>query len=373
MLLHLLRYRLKSLLRDKVTVFWSMLFPIILGTLFYLSFGNLNENIEKIPVAAVQVSQTDQTEYFRTYLDTLEEKEIITVQELSEDKALEKLKDLKVQGIYYMKERPELAVSSVGIRSSVLQSVLDSYVKQADLIATVAQEKPESLAKVMSGMDYRDMVEEVDIGGKKTEGSIQYFFALIGMACLYGCFVGFSSVSELQPNLNSVGIRRCITPIHKLVMVFSDIGVSFLMQFFNILILLVYLTQILRIDFGNQIGKIVLIGALGSLIGVASGVLVGSISRWSEGVKVGIMLAISMVGSFLAGLMISQMKGYVEQYCPLLNRINPAAVISDAFYCLSVYDDPARYGKDVMILGIMAAVCMAGAFLMVRRERYDSI
>lgn len=373
MFLHLVRYRLKSLLRDKVTVFWSMLFPIILGTLFYLGFGNLNENIENIPVAAVQVSRSDQTEHFRDVLQALEKRGIIQVQELSEDQALEKLKELKVQGVYYMKEEPELTVSSVGIEASILQSVLDSYVKQADLFATVAEERPESLTKVLAGMNDRNMVEEVNIGGKKTEGSIQYFFALIGMACMYGCFVGFSSVSELQPNLNPVGIRRCITPIHKLIMVLSDIGVAFLVQFFNILVLLVYLTQVLKIDFGSQIGKIVLVGALGTFIGVSLGILVGSVSRWSEGIKIGVMLAISMVGSFMAGLMVSQMKGIVEQYCPLLNRINPAAVISDAFYCLSVYDDPVRYGKDIMILGIMAAVCMMGAFLTVRRERYDSI
>ena len=35
-------YRLKSLLRNKELVFWVMLFPILLVTLFNMAFGNFD-------------------------------------------------------------------------------------------------------------------------------------------------------------------------------------------------------------------------------------------------------------------------------------------------------------------------------------------
>lgn len=41
--------------------------------------------------------------------------------------------------------------------------------------------------------------------------------------------------------------------------------------------------------------------------------------------------------------MFGGMKNVIEQHCPVINRINPASVLSDAFYCLSVYDDAVRY------------------------------
>ena len=93
----------------------------------------------------------------------------------------------------------------------------------------------------------------------------------------------------------------------------------------------------------------------------------------AEGIKIGILLGISMVCSFLAGLMNAEMKYVVEQHAPIINRSNPAALISDAFYCINVYDDPARYTRNLVTLFMMCIVLIIASFLMVRRERYDSI
>ena len=80
-----------------------------------------------------------------------------------------------------------------------------------------------------------------------------------------------------------------------------------------------------------------------------------------------------MICCFLAGLMVSGMKDLIEKYCPIINRLNPAAVISDALYCVNVYEDQARLHQDMGILLVMCAVLTMTAYLMVRRERYDSI
>ena len=70
---------------------------------------------------------------------------------------------------------------------------------------------------------------------------------------------------------------------------------------------------------------------------------------------------------------VDEMKNVIEQHCPVINRINPASVLSDAFYCLSVYDDAVRYRRCILILIIMCLLCISFSFLMIRRERYDSI
>lgn len=67
------------------------------------------------------------------------------------------------------------------------------------------------------------------------------------------------------------------------------------------------------------------------------------------------------------------MKNIIEHYAPLLNRINPAALISDAFYCINVYDDTTRYTRNLMTLSIMCIALIIVSFCLVRRERYDSI
>ena len=39
-MLHLFKYRFLQTIRNFPVMFWALLFPIILGTLFYLSFGS---------------------------------------------------------------------------------------------------------------------------------------------------------------------------------------------------------------------------------------------------------------------------------------------------------------------------------------------
>ena len=80
-----------------------------------------------------------------------------------------------------------------------------------------------------------------------------------------------------------------------------------------------------------------------------------------------------MVCSFLAGLMNSNMKDLVEKHVPIINRINPAALISDAFYCINVYNDTARYYRNLVTLAVMSAAFVMASFLLIRRNRYDSI
>ena len=112
---------------------------------------------------------------------------------------------------------------------------------------------------------------------------------------------------------------------------------------------------------------------LGSMIGVTMGMFITSIGKMGEGMKVGVMVGVSMAMSFCAGLMNADIKNIIDRSAPLLNRINPAALISDALYCINVYDAPARYAQDILILGVMCVLLTAGTYLIIRRERYGSI
>ena len=202
---------------------------------------------------------------------------------------------------------------------------------------------------------------------------MQFFYALVAMACMYGAFIGFGVAITLQANLTSLAARRCVTPTHKLTLILSEMLSAFVLHFFNVVILLLYLRYILKLDFHGQTTEMLLISLIGSMIGVSMGVFVGSFGKMKEGAKIGILLGISMVCSFLAGLMNAEMKYTVEQHAPFINRINPAALISDAFYCINVYNDQARYSRSLFTLLVMCAVLLAASFYMVRRERYDNI
>ena len=45
---HLYKYRVKVLLKNKYLLFWQGLFPIILGTFFFMAFSDITEMTENM-------------------------------------------------------------------------------------------------------------------------------------------------------------------------------------------------------------------------------------------------------------------------------------------------------------------------------------
>ena len=374
-MLHLIKYSILVKLRNFNMTFWPLVFPLILGTFFFFAFGNLNDaDFETVQVALVR--ETTDNPLFDFYLDQVQksDSDLISLHEMTEQKALAALKNKEISGIYYAGMTSSLTINAHGIPESILQSILESYDNSLHTIRTILKKHPPGLLNGLTQMmDTRDLVQEVSLGGKTIDGTSQFFYALIAMACLYGCFIGFGSAITLQANLTALAARRSVTPTHKLKLILSEQISSFLIGYVDVIILLIYLRNILKLDFQGQIGKMLLISLFGSLIGVSMGLFIGSLSKIGEGIKVAVILAISMVCSFLSGLMNSSMKDTVEKHCPIINRINPAALISDAFYCINVYNDPARYYRNVLTLAVMSAALVFASFLLIRRNRYDSI
>ena len=374
-MLHLVIYNVKVKLRNFGTTFWPLAFPLILGTLFFFAFGNINDaDFETVPVAVVKEEHADQV--FLAFLDQIKngEDQLLAPEEITEEQAKEKLEDKKVSGIYYVGSEPTLTVAASGIEESILQSVLQSYENTRSTVQNIMKTHPEGIIEGLKAMmKQQDGIQELSLGGRTIDGNVQFFYALIAMGCLYGCFIGFGAAISLQANLTALAARRCVTPTHKLKLILSEQISSFLLGYVDVIILLLYLRYGLKLDFQGQIGKMLIISLFGSLIGVSVGLFVGSLGKLSEGIKVAVILAISMVCSFLAGLMNSNMKDLVEKHAPIINRINPAALISDAFYCINVYNDTARYYRNLVTLAVMSAAFVMASFLLIRRNRYDSI
>ena len=85
------------------------------------------------------------------------------------------------------------------------------------------------------------------------------------------------------------------------------------------------------------------------------------------------MMAITMICSFLSGLMVGGMRILVAQICPWFNHVNPAALISDSFYALSVYRSHDRYFLNLAMLLVLSALFYLGGFLLVRRKKYAAL
>ena len=81
----------------------------------------------------------------------------------------------------------------------------------------------------------------------------------------------------------------------------------------------------------------------------------------------------TMAGCFLSGMMGITMKYVVDKNIPLLNRINPANLITDGLYALYYYDTLDRYLRNLASLLVFSVVMILLAISGLRRQKYDRI
>lgn len=375
-MLHLMKYQFLQIVREWSTMFWALFFPIILGGFFYISFGsgNMGEDMEVLKTAVVEEEgETLEKTVFLSFLEELDG-DMIEIEVMEEEEALRALNADEAEGIFYAGREPGLTVAKSGMEQSILKTLLDTYQKNAEMIKTVVKEHPEKIeAAALALEDWKETTEELSVGGRTLDPNISYFFALIAYAALSGMYLGIKECCQSQANLSALGARKSITPTHKLKLILNSFLILTAIQFFNVMVLTGIVQFVFHIDLGGNAGGILLINLLGSMISISLGILIGSISKLSLGMKMGFGVLFTLFPGFLAGLMFGNMKNLIEQHCPVINRINPAAVLSDSYYCMAVYNDTARMNRNLLILAAMCVLCMLISFLVIRRERYDSI
>jgi ABC-2 type transport system permease protein len=156
-------------------------------------------------------------------------------------------------------------------------------------------------------------------------------------------------------------------------MILGDMCASVTLSAIGNALLIIYLKYILRLEFGAGFFPIYLVALVGSLVAICIGMLVGFLPKLGEGAKMGINIGFTLFSSFLSGLMASGIKQSIEKTCPIINRINPASLISDALYALNIYDTYEKYTRCLVIMLAMSVVFVFASLMIARRETYDSI
>jgi ABC-2 type transport system permease protein len=255
-----------------------------------------------------------------------------------------------------------------------MKQFLDTYLQTTAAYQTIAQANPTAAMHftVPASQSYISSAED---GSPLTNGNGQLisYYSLIGMACLFGGFWGRKQISDHQADLSPQGARINMAPVHKLKSLGFSMLAAICIQFASLLVLLAFLNLALKVDFGSQIGYVLLTCLAGSVVGVAFGALIGAATKKSDHYKTMLLISISMLCTFLAGLMTQSIKLSIAQSAPILAYINPANVISDAFYSLYYYTNHDRFFLSIGILFIMSGVFYLIVYLITRRQKYASI
>lgn len=373
--------RLKVILHDKINLFWTLVFPILLATLFSISFGSALQNseaFESIPIAVVE--EVDATPYFSEMITALDKEGVLKVKNVSIEEAENLLDNEDIVGIYLIGNTISLNVNNSGISQSILKEILNSYLQIESTIANIAKDdpsvfekNPELLAGIISNItNDAPVTEEVN-----QKSNLNYFFqnyyALIAMTCLYGSFFGISAALSLQGNLSALGARRNVAPTSKAKLALGDMLANLTIVFFVITIFLIYINVFLKVEMGDNIPAVLLTGFLGSFVGVMLGMAIGSLSKLSASIKEGILIGGILFLSFLGGMMYPMIRYNIENTVPIINKINPAALIVDALYSLDTYGLGGRFWSNILILAFIGVVLFIISIGFLRRREYESV
>lgn len=381
MFLHMYKYKFKSMLRQKEEFFWIILFPIILGTFFFLAFAKISSSTEDFKTIDVAIVNEDSEEnmMFKMMIESLTSDDgsdirFFNAEYTDAETAKELLSSKKVTAIITLKDNiPAVTINENGIYETMTKCVMDSYIQTCSVINS-ADGDMAKIAEIIAVMnDNATKIVDKKLTDGNTDNMADYYYALIAMACMFATMSGQICATHLNANLSSVGMRKSLSPRNKMAMILSDSAATFTMHMFSNALLIVYLEYILKVNLGGNFFLIYLVSLVGSLIAFSIGILVGSIHQLSDGVKMGINIGISLISSFMSGLMVGGIKNSIEKVCPILNRLNPSTLISDALYALNIYDDYKVFTERLVIMAAMALIFGLISFVITRRDKYDSI
>lgn len=371
--LHHFQYAMKTMIRNKTSLIWTLLFPIMLGTFMYMAFGTLGEEelFDTIPIGVVKKVENESLELVLQQLS--KEENLLQVTYMTEEEAKSKLKEKTIEGILFIEEQLQLVVVENSYESAILKSIFDEYKKQEVLLKDIMKTHPDAMKQVVEELmtEKTFFVERTTSNGNQSVYT-NYFYAIFAMSCLFASFSAIEKIEKLQANNSTLGMRRSVASSSKAMMIMAEFLSMLLIQFLIEVISLFYFAWI-GIDFGEKYVAMIGILLLGCCIGIAQGIIIGSISKLSENTKSGICITISMVLSVLADLVGPNVKIYIENTIPIVNRINPAALIVDSFYALNIYDTYDRYIRNMVTLGSLTILLLVISFFMLRRRRYASV
>lgn len=380
MFMHIYKYRLRCLARDREMVFWTLIFPLILATMFHFAFDQLmgrQEAFRPIRTAVVASDAYRQNVAFRQALDALSgpgEGQLIELTVTDDREARRLLADGAVAGVITVGDPIGLTVSQSGIEQSILKAVLDEYAHRYATVTGILEEHPADPGGLLWELgQMRSYTQQISFSSAEPDTTLNFFYALIAMTCLYGGFLGLRNTTDVQADLSPQGVRRSVAPTHKLGVVLYDSAAALTISLAEVTVLLAYLMLALRVNFGNQVWYVLLTSLAGCIAGVSLGAFIGTFVRKSENAKTGILIGTTMTMSFLAGLMIDTMKHTIARKAPVLSYINPAALITDAFYSLYVFASHRRFFLNIGLLLLISGAMCTLSFLRLRRDRYASL
>lgn len=339
----LTRYHLRLISREGSSIFWVLLYPIILTTLIFQLFAG--NNFDKIPDVKLGVPTGSE------WVQTLNEVNVLKTVPLDPASASEALSSGKIDA--YWDGGSELEIKNRDINQDMIWSILDEvrlWKNFGDRMAKKAIASGQTSFSIPGhgAVSLKELQKNPQILGaqiphfdtlaKQTETTNNtravYFYALLAMFSLYGYYNASDHTIVYRANSSPLAIRTCVSPVPRLKGLLSGMAATFLFSTAAMAILVFYMEVVLKLNVIREWPVSILLLVMGMLFGIAAGMLVGSF-RVQEWLRVMIGTVGTLLMAVLAGMMNVDVRNSLEISAPIVNRLNPVGLLSETFYSVN--------------------------------------
>lgn len=398
-MLNTIKCTLVELVRMPGIMVWSLAFPLILMGIFAMMFGPLEDMaaFDPIRIAVVESdggSDDAEEQAFAAFVDAVSTGDDRLLQIERAETAAEAERMVRMAGaddpllgyVQLVGGVPEVHITDALSQNSmdstgalILVTVMDDYVAKATLLKGLLADDPTALANpaVMGSLfETVDGAEVVDVTRDQPKETVRYYFALLGMAALFGANVSLVACQRMRPNLSALGARRSVGGLSHGKAMASTLIACWILNFACLVIAYGAMRFGVGVDFGGRDSACLAVVAAASLMALTLGCAVSAIPKMPESAKSGILTMIACFSALFAGLYgqpTMELADMVAANAPWVAWINPASQIAQAFYSVMYYDSLAPLFAHLGALVAMAAVFFALAVGSLRRQRYASI
>ena len=345
-----LKYTAISMIFTVEGMFWTVAYPIILSSLFFVIFSVINTR----GISAAVNTGITETNPHRVILNFIPIVHVIPMEQEVADAAL---REGSIQ--VFIEDDLSIRIYKNGIAQTIVKSIVEQ-IKQTD-----------ALGIPILPSAYRK--QYIDSKDEQNNSMMILFYSLLAMVSIYSMFGSISIPERMQANISKLAVRMSAAPIKRFRIYLSGVLFFVCFNLASNLLYIGYVMLVLKINLITDFAVTVPLLIYANLFGTAFGLCIGSIPKMAENTKVMLCVFSSLFLSFLSGMMSVSVKTALDTSFPLLSKINPIALFTDTLYNINILHEYDSAPLFFTVYSGFIALFLAIAFFNAREVQYDSL
>lgn len=364
-----IKYELKIFLGDLGNMFWMIVFPLLLMTIFTISFSNLrSDNIEFdksnigyhqeafMPLYQIKLSENSEVQDFENIDKSVIETGLFYGKLMDKEEGIKLLESGEIDA--YIDEKLTLMITENGVNQIIIDEILTTFkqIETLDLPFEVFEFNRSYVNEIGDSYSYIDVI----------------FYSLFGMISLYGAYLGTTIGNRLIVRENKVTLRNFTssTPMSKQILI--SVITCTLWSIAVISIMIFYSEIILKQGFFTlDINNIpILIAA--TIFGISWGLFLGAFIK-KEGHQIAAVIGSLLLMSTFSGLLSDVIRKQIQQLIPAIDKINPIGIIGNELMKINQLTNYTTLIQSTLTLLGYSFVLVVVSTIYIRRKTHEHI